>query len=207
MIGQIKKRYGSVVKFDKSKITNAIYNAAREGGNESKQECDKVADKVLEKIEREMPKGSIPTVEGIQDLVEQVLIETGHAKTAKAYIIYRQKRAEIRAEKRLVLEKEEIDEVDKRFDVNALRVLKARYLRKDDQGKLIETPKQLFTRIAVHTGLPEIFYDETIFDGDAKQDSHEAEEFEPAMYEGEIAIGKYVLNKYHLEAVRRMYDR
>ena len=169
MIGQIKKRYGSVVKFDKSKITNAIYNAAREGGNESKQECDKVADKVLEKIEREMPKGSIPTVEGIQDLVEQVLIETGHAKTAKAYIIYRQKRAEIRAEKKHVLEKEEIDEVDKKFDVNALRVLKARYLRKDDSGKLIETPKQLFTRVAVNTALADLFYDERVFDKDSKQ--------------------------------------
>jgi len=207
MIGQIKKRYGSVVKFDKSKITNAIYNAAREGGNESKQECDKVADKVLEKIEREMPKGSIPTVEGIQDLVEQVLIETGHAKTAKAYIIYRQKRAEIRAEKKHVLEKEEIDEVDKKFDVNALRVLKARYLRKDDSGKLIETPKQLFTRVAVNTALADLFYDERVFDKDSKQQQHEKEEFEPAMYDGELAIGKYVLNRYHLEAVRRMYDR
>jgi len=207
MIGQIKKRDGNISEFDKVKITNAIYGAAREGGNEQRSECDQIADKVVEKISEEMPRGSMPTVEGVQDLVEQVLIETGHAKTAKSYIIYRQKRAELRAEKRLVLEKEEIDEVDKKFDLNALRVLKARYLRKDDNGRLIETPKQLFTRIAVHTGLPEIFYDENIFDEDSKQDPHESEEFEPAMYEGEIAIGKYVLNKYHLEAVKRMYDR
>ena len=205
MIGQIKKRYGIVAGFDKVKITNAIHRAAREGGNENKTECDKIAESVLEKMEKEMPKGSIPTVEGVQDIVEQVLIETGHAKTAKAYIIYRQKRAEIRAEKRHVLEKEEIDEVDKRFDVNALRVLKARYLRKDDQGKLIETPKELFTRIAVHAALPDMFYDEHVFTTDAKQ--HEKEDFEPAVYEGEIAIGGYVLNKYHLDAVKRMYDR
>ncbi len=207
MISQIKKRDGKILEFDKMKITNAIYRAAREGGNEGKQECDDVADKVVEKIRSEMPHGAIPTVEGVQDLVEQVLIETGHAKTAKAYIIYRQKRAELRAEKRLVLEKDDIDEVDKKFDLNALRVLKARYLRKDDNGKLIETPKQLFTRVAVHTGLAEIFYDEVVFDEDAKQEPHEKEDFEPAMYEGEIAVGKYVLNKYHLEAVKRVYDR
>ena len=207
MMGQIRKRYGTVVKFDTSKITNAIYNAAREGGGESKQECEKLAEKVVERIFNEMPKGSIPTVEGIQDIVEQVLIETGHAKTAKSYIIYRQARAELRAEKRHVLEKEEIDEVDKRFDINALRVLKARYLRKDDSGKLIETPKQLFTRVAVHTALADLFYDERVFDKDANQKQHDREEFEPAMYDGEIAVGKYVLNKYHLEAVKRMYDR
>ncbi len=206
-MGQIKKRDGNILEFDKAKITNAIYRAAREGGNESKQECDGIADKVVEKVQDEMPHGSIPTVEGIQDMVEQVLIETGHAKTAKSYIIYRQKRAELRTEKRLVLEKDELDEVDKKFDLNALRILKARYLRKDDNGRLTETPKQLFTRVAVHTGLAEIFYDETVFDEDAGQDSHDKEDFEPAMYEGEISIGKYVLNKYHLEAVKRMYDR
>ncbi|HLC67992.1 MAG TPA: adenosylcobalamin-dependent ribonucleoside-diphosphate reductase, partial [archaeon] len=148
----------------------------------------------------------IPTVEGVQDVVEQVLIETGHAKTAKAYIIYRQRRAEVRAEKAHVLEKEEIDEVDKRFDVNALKVLKARYLRKDDDGKLVETPKQLFTRVAVHTALPDIFYDNRVFAKDGTL-THDEEDFEPVMYEGEIAVGKYVLNRYHLEAVKRMYSR
>lgn len=207
MIAQIQKRYGSVVNFDKTKITNAIHRAAREGGNESKQECDKIAEKVLEKLEKEMPPAAIPTVEGVQDMVEQVLIETGHAKTAKAYIIYRQRRAEIRNEKKLVLEKDEIDDVDKRFDVNALRVLKARYLRKDDKGKLIETPKQLFTRVAVNTALADLFYDERVFDKDANQKQHPHETFEPAMYDDELAVGKYVLNRYHLEAVKRMHDR
>lgn len=206
MITQIKKRYGSVVGFDKSKITNAVYRAAREGGGESREECDRIADKVVEKVEKEMPKGTIPTVEGVQDVVEQVLIETGHAKTAKAYIIYRQRRAEIRKEKQIVLEKDEIDEVDKKFDVNALRVLKARYLRKDDQGRLIETPKQLFTRVAVHTALPDLFYDERIFDKSGGE-QHPHEDFEPELYDGEFAIGRHVLNRYHLDAIKRMYDR
>ncbi|KKU13153.1 MAG: ribonucleotide-diphosphate reductase subunit alpha [Parcubacteria group bacterium GW2011_GWC2_45_7] len=205
MIVQIRKRDGTITKFNKDKIANAIYGAAREAGGESRLEIAAIADKVLEKVESEMPKGSIPTVEGIQDIVEQVLIETGHAKTAKAYIIYRQKRAELRTEKKHILEKDEIDEVDKKFDPNALKVLKARYLRKDESGKLIETPKQLFTRVATHVALPELLYDERVFtQGGTPQDY---EEFEAGLYDGEFSIGSFVLNKYHLEALKRTYDR
>ena len=205
MIGQIRKRDGTITKFNKDKIANAIYGAAREAGGESRTAIAEIADKVLEKVESEMPKGSIPTVEGIQDIVEQVLIETGHAKTAKAYIIYRQKRAELRTEKKHILEKDEIDEVDKKFDPNALKVLKARYLRKDESGKLVETPKQLFTRVATHVALPELLYDERVFtQGGTPQ---EYEEFEAGLYDGEFSIGSFVLNKYHLEALKRTYDR
>ena len=137
--------------------------------------------------------------------MERVLIEEGHASTAKAYILYRQERAAIRKEKQLVLEKEDIDEVDKRFDVNALRVLKARYLRKDTTGKLIETPKGLFTRVAVHAALPDLFYDARVFDINAKQPVNMIEDFKPAVYE--YGIGNYKLNRYHLEALKRMYHR
>ncbi|MEK6827925.1 MAG: ribonucleotide reductase N-terminal alpha domain-containing protein, partial [Nanoarchaeota archaeon] len=121
--------------------------------------------------------------------------------------LYRQERAAIRKEKQLVLEKEEIDEVDKRFDVNALRVLKARYLRRDATGKLIETPKQLFTRVAVHAALPDLFYDARVFDFNSKQPVNMIEDFKPAVYEGQYGIGNYKLNRYHLEALKRMYNR
>src|SRR3989338_2978351 len=205
MIVQIRKRDGTITKFNKDKIANAIYGAAREAGGESRLEIAAIADKVLEKVESEMPKGSIPTVEGIQDIVEQVLIETGHAKTAKSYIIYRQKRAELRTEKKHILEKDEIDEVDKKFDPNALKVLKARYLRKDESSKLIETPKQLFTHVATHVALPELLYDERVFTQGGTQQDYE--EFEAGLYDGEFSIGSFVLNKYHLEALKRTYDR
>ncbi|HMK82098.1 MAG TPA: adenosylcobalamin-dependent ribonucleoside-diphosphate reductase, partial [Candidatus Bathyarchaeia archaeon] len=123
------------------------------------------------------------------------------------YIIYRQKRAELRREKQRVLEKDVIDEVDKVFDLNALKVLKARYLKKDSTGRLIETPKQLFMRIAVHGSLPDLFYDNAIFDMKKQQKKHEAEGFEPVEFQEKITIGKYRLNRYHLEALKRMYDR
>jgi ribonucleoside-diphosphate reductase alpha chain len=129
-ISEIKKRDGNIVKFEKSKIENVIFKAARVVGGEDKSEAGRLADKLEQELEKQIE--GIPTVEQVQDLVEKVLIEAGHAKTAKAFIVYRQKRAELREEKMKVLEKDYLDEVDKRFDVNALRVLKSRYLRKKE---------------------------------------------------------------------------
>jgi len=140
-ISEIKKRDGSVAAFDSSKIANAIFKAARSVGGQNKEEADRLADKVVKELEEQAE--GIPTVEQLQDLVEKVLIEAGHAKTAKAYIVYRQKRAEAREEKMRVLEKDYLDEVDKRFDVNALRVLKARYLKKDEKTGKVPKPENL----------------------------------------------------------------
>src|SRR3989338_5415547 len=204
-ISKIKKRDGRIADFDQSKITEAIFKAAKAVGGKDRKLTRQLSDKVvadMEKLGKEMP-----SVEEIQDIVEKVLIEEGHAATAKAYILYRQQRAELRKEKQLVLEKEDIDGVDKRFDVNALRVLKARYLRKDATGKLTETPKQLFTRVAVHAALPDLFYDKRVFDIESRQPVNEAESFSPVANEDKYSIGNYTLSRYHLEALKRMYDR
>lgn len=203
-ISKIQKRDGRIVEFDQSKITEAIFKAARAVGGKDRKLAKQLSDRVVAELEK---LSGVPKVEQIQDIVEKILIESGHAATAKAYILYRQERAAIRKEKQIVLEKEEIDEVDKRFDVNALRVLKARYLRKDATGKLIETPKQLFTRVAVHAALPDLFYGTRVFDIEARQPVNETEEFSPIANEDKYSIGKYKLNRYHLEALKRMYDR
>ncbi|MCH8317058.1 MAG: adenosylcobalamin-dependent ribonucleoside-diphosphate reductase [Bacteroidetes bacterium] len=204
-ISEIKKRDGSVVAYEESKIANAIFKAARSVGGKDIEEAKKLASKVTKELEKQVE--GIPTVEQLQDLVEKVLIEAGHAQTSKAFIVYRQKRAELREQKMKVLDKDYLDEVDKRFDLNALRVLKSRYLRKDEKGKLIETPKQLFTRVAVHSAIPDIFYDEKVYDVNAGQNTFEMEEFDQKEYDGKFSIGKYKLNQYHMEGVRRIYER
>lgn len=203
---QIRKREGLVVPFNKEKITYAIYRAITASGVRDHALADSLSSQVVEKL-AEKYESDIPAVEDVQDFVERVLVENGQAKVAKAYIIYRQKRAEMRREKQRILEKESIDEVDKVFDLNALRVLKARYLKKDETGKLIETPKQLFTRIAVHASLPDIFYDSEVRDPSKQQKPHAAEPFDPAQHEGRVKIGRYFLNRYHLQALKRMFDR
>ena len=206
-ITQIRKREGIIVTFDKDKITSAIYKAIVATGERDHSLAESLSDRVIEILDEKYGSETIPAVEDVQDIVERVLVENGQAKVAKNYIIYRQKRAEIRREKQRILEKEAIDEVDKLFDLNALKVLKARYLKKDETGKLIETPKQLFTRIAVHASLPDLFYDMEIYDSQRKQTDHASEKFDPTQFQDKLSIGAYKLNRYHLEALKRMYDR
>lgn len=204
---QIRKRDGRIVQFDKEKITNAIYRAITATGGRDHTLAESLSNRVVEILDEKYGAESIPAVEDVQDVVERVLVENDQAKVAKHYIIYRQKRAEIREEKKHILEKETIDEVDKLFDLNALKVLKARYLKKEESGKLIETPKQLFTRVAVHASLPDIFYDPEVYDINKRQRAHESENFNPIQYHEKVSIGKYTLSRYHLDALKRIYDR
>ena len=93
MIEMIIKRDGRAVPFQKEKITSAIYRAAVACGGRDKSEAELVAADVLAMLEARQGRGSWPTVEEIQDLVEKALIERGHARTAKAYILYRYEHA------------------------------------------------------------------------------------------------------------------
>jgi ribonucleoside-diphosphate reductase alpha chain len=206
-ITQIRKRDGRVVPFNDEKITNAIYKAIVATGGRDRTLAESLSKRVVEILNEKYGAEMIPAVEDVQDVVERALVENGQARVAKAYIIYRQKRAEIRSEKQKVLEKDAIDEVDKAFDLNALRVLKARYLKKDETGKLIETPKQLFIRIAVHAALPDLLYDTEVYDITKKQQPHSEANFDPEQFHEKVAVGKYPLNRYHLQALKRMYDR
>jgi len=98
-IKQVVKRTGAVVPFKKERITNAIYRAAVAVGGRDRSIAEGLADQVVAMLEETTPPGRIPTVEEIQDIVEKVLIENGHAKTAKAYILYRDERARRRKER------------------------------------------------------------------------------------------------------------
>jgi len=96
MIRKIRKRDGKIADFNPIKITNAIWKAAQAVGGKDYKKSIELTDKVLQQLEKELKKGEIPTVEQVQDIVEKVLIEEGHAKTAKAYILYRKQHQDIR---------------------------------------------------------------------------------------------------------------
>lgn len=91
MIQKIRKRDGSIVDFMQEKVTRAIFKAATACGGNDYSKAEGLCEEVM-KIADEKYEGTIPNVEDIQDIVEKVLIENGHAKTAKAYILYREKR-------------------------------------------------------------------------------------------------------------------
>lgn len=92
----VVKRDGSVVDFTPQRITNAIYRAAVAVGGRDKRTSEKLTEKVVDTLEEQTPEGKTPTVEQIQDIVEKILIEEGHARVAKAYILYRAERSQLR---------------------------------------------------------------------------------------------------------------
>jgi anaerobic ribonucleoside-triphosphate reductase len=111
MFQSVKKRDGSVVPFDKSKISHAIYLAARAVGGADKRLAEELANEVV--LFLYTLKGSqTPEVEEIQDAVEKMLIENGHARTAKAYILYRKQREILRKKKLLEKKPEERETTD-----------------------------------------------------------------------------------------------
>jgi ribonucleoside-triphosphate reductase (formate) len=101
MVSKIRKRDGSVVLFQKDKISEAIWKAAKSVGGRDKDRSEILAEMVLEKLENIYGEHGIPDVEEVQDLVEKILIEEGHAKVAKSYILYRKTHDELRSVKGL----------------------------------------------------------------------------------------------------------
>lgn len=95
MITMIKKRDGRQVPFNIEKIANAIFKAAQTVGGNDYSEAMMLSDKVCQRLSEEII-GRNPSVEEVQDMVEKVLVEEGHAKTAKAYILYRADRTRAR---------------------------------------------------------------------------------------------------------------
>jgi uridine kinase len=98
-ISRIIKRDGRLVAFNKLKITNAIYRAAASLGGNDRDRSSSLADQVVKRINTAYPPGATPSVEDIQDFVETVLIDNGHAKTAKAFILYRYEKTKSRDQK------------------------------------------------------------------------------------------------------------
>lgn len=98
---QIRKRNNELEHFEQEKITWAIFKAATAVGGDDWNLAKRLSDQVVSRI-HELYGNSTPDVEGIQDIVEKVLIKNGHAKTAKAYILYREKRRAARESNALI---------------------------------------------------------------------------------------------------------
>lgn len=120
-IHKIQKRNGAIVDFAPEKVEKAIFAAAKSVGGHDEALADELMQKVVVVLETKF-QDAIPSVEEVQDAVEKVLIEEGHAQTAKAYILYRERRSEIREDKKVVVEVEKtMDEYLRQLDwrVNA----------------------------------------------------------------------------------------
>jgi len=105
-VAQVRKRDGRIVPFDGERITNAIFKAAQAVGQEDgRRVAEGIGEAVVATLERDFfGQGRVPSVEEIQDLVEAALIENGYVRMAKAYILYREQRAQVRETERLLLD-------------------------------------------------------------------------------------------------------
>ncbi len=140
-ISKIKKRDGTIVMFKKSKIAAAIEKTMLAVGEDVPGLPEELAEKVYSEVLESQVE--IPSVEQIQDIVENVLMNEGLSKMAKAYILYRQKRTELRKLKKNILGRMD----DSKLSVNGLLIAKNRYLHKE-AGVIKESPKDMFRRIA-----------------------------------------------------------
>jgi len=135
---KVLKRDGTEVDFDIKKLVVAILKA----GVQTKEFDDKESKRLAE-IVVTLVSAEVVAVEKLQDITEQVLMAASHFTTAKAYILYRAARSDERRVERIIGVKDDLD-----MSPNQLKVLESRYLLKDNDGKVIETPSQLFERVA-----------------------------------------------------------
>jgi len=209
---KVIKRDGRVVDFDQQRIEKAIRKSMLSIGKADEDKLRKVMKGVQKAIDAIYSEDKTPSVEQIQDIVELELMKQDLFNVAKSYILYRKERERIRDEKRAILKKEYLDEVDKAFSTNALRLLATRYLLKDANGNFTEGPKQLLQRVAALVVIPDILHDDLIFDRDAKQTRKESEAFDPSSMKDQIGLRgpngefAFVWNEHHLERMRVLYE-
>src|SRR3989304_5903589 len=85
----VRKREGRLEPFDQERITSAVGKAAKAVGGKDREQAQKISDQIAAELHGHFGEEGVPTVEEIQDIVEKTLLENGHARTAKAYILYR----------------------------------------------------------------------------------------------------------------------
>lgn len=154
-IKSVKKRDGQIVPFNQEKITNAVFKATVAVGQPDREQAQQISTQVTDLLNQRYPGDYVPNIEEIQDIVEEVL--KNYPTLANVYKLHRTKRAETREFRRLIGVEDEL-----KLDPNALTVLKKRYLLKDTDGNIIETPAQLFRRVARAVAGIEVKFDPEI---------------------------------------------
>jgi len=209
-IAEIRKRNGKVTRFNKDKITNAIYKALEATGQSDRDLATELTDGVLNKLYQQgFSASSPPSVEDIQDMVESTLIDKGFSEIAKAYILYRHERRKVRDEKMKVVNLKTLDSVSKNFDLNCLRVLASRYLVRNNKSEIIESPTQMFERVGLLVAIGDLLRDSSIFsrEGGINQNVEEARSYLGKLddFDYKFKLGEHYLNKWHFRSLINHY--
>jgi ribonucleoside-diphosphate reductase alpha chain len=140
---KVQKLSGTNEDFIPTKITESIWKAAQKVGGKDKKLAVTLGFEVLEIIEKRYPNGEVIKTVEIGEVVEKVLIEHGHAETAKEFIRFRENKKHARQDKDSLGIKDDIG-----LSYNTLYILKQRYLRRSESGEITETPGGMIERVA-----------------------------------------------------------
>lgn len=140
---KVLKRNDREVVLEEQKIADSIFLAAQDVGGTDQKLASKLADEILKRITKQYGRIKRVTTAEIGDMVERVLLERAHYKTAKAYILNREKKRQEEAAKRALGVHDDVG-----LSLNALVVAKEKYLMKDASGEAVETVAGMFDRTA-----------------------------------------------------------
>jgi ribonucleoside-diphosphate reductase alpha chain len=140
VLSKIKKRDGTLADFDPERIKDAVHKAFLAVELEDGEKAETITNEVVKTLERKFPQ-TTPSVEDAQDAVVETLQKNGYTKVATEYQDYRNKKQELRQLREKI-------GYEPKLTVNAMEVLKARYLLRDEQENITENPTQLFQRVA-----------------------------------------------------------
>lgn len=138
------KRDGSQEPFQSVKIANSIWTAAKNVGGKDQRLAQDIADEVIGYLADIYPTDEPISTADIGSAVERVLVNRGHYKTVKEFIISRERKREEYTRKAKLGVNDDIGHLD----YNSLFILKERYLHKNEKGETIETPSQMLQRVA-----------------------------------------------------------
>jgi ribonucleoside-diphosphate reductase alpha chain len=140
---KVLKRNEKVQDLNLEKITDSIFLAAQDVGGTDKKLAEKIAEQVIERLKKQYGRMKTVSSAEIGDMVERLLLEKSHYKTAKAYILNREKKRQVEASKRALGVNDDVG-----LSLNALTVAKEKYLQRDNEGEVIETVGGMFDRTA-----------------------------------------------------------
>ncbi len=156
-IVQIRKKDGSIVPFEAQKLEKSLENALISARAKNPKIAKKLADAVISSIEKNFPKDILPTVKDVQDIIIEVLQKNKLANVAKAYTEHRKIHKEAVGFRTIYGVRDDLG-----MSTNAIIVLAKRYLLRNEQGAIIETPSRLFHRVAKAVAQVESVYGKSV---------------------------------------------
>jgi len=150
MFKGVEKVEGKIEDFQPKKITNSVFMAAQNVGGTDKELALVLGNQVISVLGNKYNNDSVIGTFEIGNLVEKILIENGHARTAKAFILYRENKKHIHQDIESLGIKDDIG-----LPYNTLYILKQRYLKRTEKGEIVETPMGMIDRVAEFLSLVE----------------------------------------------------